>query len=131
MVYSDILGHLLNEIKQGQKTNKVFVKARRSGFIFLVLNKLVREGFIYGFTPDGLYDVKVFLKYNSTGKPIIFNLERVSKSSRRCFIKVHQLQNYLKPTDNSVFFLTTSKGILTNKEALLLNIGGEILFKIN
>ena len=85
----------------------------------------------FGFSPDGLYDVKVFLKYNSTGKPIIFNLERVSKSSRRCFIKVHQLQNYLKPTDNSVFFLTTSKGILTNKEALLLNIGGEILFKIN
>lgn len=131
MVFSDILGHALNAIKQGQKLQKKFVITKRSKFVLLVLNKLVQEGLIYGFTPEGSYLVKIFLKYNATGKPLIFNIERISKSSRRCFIKAYQVATYLKATDNGLFFLTTSYGILTNHEALQKGVGGEILFKVN
>ena len=131
MIFSDSLGHLLNEIKKGQNSRKIFIIARKSKFIINVLNKLVAEGFIFGFNIYNKYYVKVYLKYNVFGKPLIFNITRVSKISCRCFIRAYQVKKYLKPMDNCVFFLTTSVGIITNKEAILRKIGGEVLFKIN
>jgi len=131
MIFSDSLGHLLNEIKKGQKSKKTFIIAKKSKFIISVLNKLVTEGFIYGFNIYNKYYIKVYLKYNVLGKPIIFNINRISKISCRCFIRAYQVKKYLKPMDNCVFFLTTSVGIITNKEAIYYKIGGEVLFKIN
>jgi len=130
MVFCDNLGNVLNEIKKGQKERKLVVRGRKSKFINQVLLKLLDQGFIYGFAVVESHFIKIFLKYGLSGAPLIKDIKRVSKISRRVYVKVNDLQDLKSRADNSVFFLTTAQGILTDKEALQLNIGGEVLFQI-
>ena len=70
--------------------------------------------------------IKIALKYNPvTKKPAIENLERVSKPGLRKYASADNLPKVLNGLGVSV--LSTSKGVITDKEARELNVGGEVI----
>ena len=89
---------------------------------------LKSEGYIrnYKFVNDNKQGMlRVYLKYGPDQTHSIFGLERVSKPSRRVYVK----GNKIKPVLNGlgIVILSTSKGIMTDKSARRENIGGELL----
>jgi small subunit ribosomal protein S8 len=90
-----------------------------------------REGYIknYKFIKDNKQGVlRVFLKYDANDRHVIYGLERVSKPSRRVYVAKDQIRPVLNGLGVSV--LSTSRGILTDRQAKKENIGGEVLCNI-
>lgn len=84
--------------------------------------KFIEEG------PQGI--IKIALKYDSETKvPAIKNLERVSKPGLRKYAGAGNLPRVLNGLGISI--LSTSRGVMTDKEARLLNIGGEVLCHVS
>ncbi len=84
--------------------------------------KFIEEG------PQGV--IKIALKYDSETKvPAIKNLERVSKPGLRKYAGAGNLPRVLNGLGISI--LSTSRGVMTDKEARLLNIGGEVLCHVS
>ncbi len=69
--------------------------------------------------------LRLFLKYDSYGQPVIRELNRVSKPGLRKYAGHEQLPRVRNGL--GIAILTTSKGVMTDKEARKLNIGGEVL----
>jgi small subunit ribosomal protein S8 len=91
----------------------------------------MEEGFIrnYKFIKDKKQGIlRVYLKYDDEQTSAIFGLKRVSKPSRRVYVKGKDV----KPVLNGmgIAILSTSKGIMTDKKARAENVGGEILCNI-
>ena len=89
------------------------------------------EGFIknYKFLKDNKQGIlRVYLKYGQGDSNVIIGIERVSKPSRRVYVKSKDI----KPVLNGmgIAILSTSKGIMTDKRARNENAGGEILCNI-
>ena len=72
--------------------------------------------------------IKIALKYDSSNTPAITNLQRVSKPGLRKYIKPTDIRGTMNGLGISV--LSTSKGVMSDKEAKLKNVGGEVLFVI-
>jgi len=72
--------------------------------------------------------LRVYLKYAQGNVNAIYGLERVSKPSRRVYVKGKDIKPVLNGLGISI--LSTSRGILTDRQAREANVGGEILCKI-
>jgi small subunit ribosomal protein S8 len=68
--------------------------------------------------------VRVYLKYTS-GKPAIRNIKRVSKPGLRVYVKGKKIPSVLR--DRGIAIVSTSKGVITDKEAREQGIGGEVI----
>ena len=91
---------------------------------------LVDKGYIKNYTvisTDQLPFIRVELKYMQDGQHAIKEISRVSKPGRRVY-EGKDIKRYLGGLGISI--LSTSKGILTDKEAREQNVGGEVLFRI-
>ena len=90
---------------------------------------LKEEGFIKDFTVsnDDLVkkNIKIKLKYRQNGEPLINEIIRVSKSSKRIYVKKRKVPKPLRGFGISM--VSTSKGILSGREARLKNVGGELV----
>jgi small subunit ribosomal protein S8 len=89
---------------------------------------LYAQGFIKRFIliEDGLQGlVRIWLKYDSEGKPIINTIKRVSTPGRREYVDVGNLPRVRN--NLGVAILTTPKGVMTSQEAARNNVGGEVL----
>ena len=131
----DFIGDMLTRIRNGYQArlSAIFLHSLTPKYCIKILEVLQEEGYILGFQQfnDNITQkncIKVLLKYNDTGKSTIQNIFRISTSGRRIYISIEQLWK-IKGT-LGVFVLSTSKGILTDREARLLNLGGELLLGI-
>ncbi len=91
---------------------------------------LVEKGYIKDFTvitSEQFPFIRVQLKYTDDGSPAIKEITRVSKPGRRVY-KGKDLKKYLGGL--GLFIISTSKGVVTDKEAREQGIGGEVLFRI-
>jgi small subunit ribosomal protein S8 len=115
---------LFSSIRNNQGTRQLFVKNKNIKFCNNILKILICKGFINSYVLEGLH-VKIFLKYYND-KPVIFkNILLNSKSSFISYISLCKLnKNY------ELFLLSTSRGILTDKEAIFFKLGGFIICKI-
>jgi small subunit ribosomal protein S8 len=90
---------------------------------------LFEKGYIQGykFIDDGVQgSIKIALKYNPATKlPAMVSLERISRPGLRKYVKADSLPRVLNGL--GIAILSTSKGVMTDKEAKLLNVGGEVL----
>jgi small subunit ribosomal protein S8 len=92
---------------------------------------LKEEGYIrnFKFIKDNKQGIiRIYLKYDKNDRHAIFGLERISKPSRRVYVKGKDVKPVLNGMGVSV--LSTSRGILTDKQARQENLGGELLCKI-
>lgn len=131
-IMKDFLSDMLTRIRNGQRAglDAVYLHSHTPKMCKVVLKLLVEEGYIRGFSE---YDsnklinnkIKVFLKYKNNGAPVIEGLFRVSTPGRRIYVSTKILW---KPKTNiGLFIFSTPQGIMTDRDARLLNLGGEVL----
>lgn len=123
-----VLGDFLSCIRNGFMVSKLEVLVKKSKYILSILNVLLQDGYIRGYTivDNGII---VFLKYNK-GVSVISTLKLVSKPTKRIYMNFKELKKYSE--SNKICYITTSKGILNNKDFFLYKtgLGGEVLFYI-
>lgn len=128
---TDPIADFLTRIRNAQTAGHRRVDVPASKLKRAMAKILVDKGYIAKFIniDDGKQGViRMFLKYDSYGKPVIRDMKRVSKPGLRVYKgsdEVPRSQNGL-----GVVILSTSKGVMTDKEARKLKVGGEILCTI-
>ncbi len=131
MVMSDPIADMLTRIRNGGKAKLDSVEIPGSTIKVELAKVLKNQGYIknYKFVKDDKQGVlRVYLKYDANRSHAIYKLERISKPSRRVYVR----QKEVKPVFSGmgVAILSTSRGILTDKEARLQKVGGEVLCNI-
>ena len=124
---ADMLTRIRNAIKAGFDS----VDIPGSKLKTELARSLKTEGFIknYKYLKDGKQGIlRIYLKYGEGRSSIILGLERVSKPSRRVYVKSKEIKPVLNNMGISI--LSTSKGIMTDKQARKNKVGGEILCNV-
>lgn len=129
----DFISDMVTRIKNGQKVQLSSIKlnAFSPKYCLKILDILKEEGFIYGYflnEKENKQEIVVYLKYNNVGVPVIKNIFRVSTPGRRIYASTNML--WKPKTTTGVFIISTPKGLYTDRDARLLNLGGEILLGI-
>ncbi len=125
----DILGNFLTIIRNGIARSKTSVTAPYSQVKYELALILQEEGFIAGIEIMNDNDIvnkqlKIFLKYVNN-ESVIHEITRVSKPSRRVYANIAQIKPVIGGLGISV--LTTNKGLVTDKTAKKIRVGGEII----
>ncbi|MBF9251912.1 30S ribosomal protein S8 [Pontibacter sp. 172403-2] len=127
---SDPIADYLTRVRNAIKANHRVVEIPSSKIKKDITKVLYDKGYIQSYKFDDSASVqgaiKIALKYNpSTKQPAIVKLERVSKPGLRKYVGTDNLPRVINGL--GVAILSTSKGVMTEKEARGLNIGGEVL----
>ncbi|HOT45326.1 MAG TPA: 30S ribosomal protein S8 [Spirochaetota bacterium] len=129
---TDPIADMLTRIRNAVKAGHLIVDVPSSKMKVSIAKILKDEGFIKNFklNDDNRQKIlRIYLKYSEENQPAILNLTRVSKPGRRVYVKAEELA----PIYNNIgiWIISTSKGIITNKTAKKMNVGGEILCEIS
>jgi small subunit ribosomal protein S8 len=128
MVMTDPIADMLTRIRNANKMRHEKVEIPASKLKTQILTVLKKEGFITDFVvlKDGAQGkIVVTLKYTQTKERVIKGLKRISKPGLRVYAAVEELPRVLNGL--GIALISTSKGILTDREARLSKIGGEVL----
>ncbi len=131
MALSDPVADMLTRIRNAGRAKFESVNITGSNIKVEIAKVLKAQGFIknYKFIKDDKQGIlRVYLKYGEKQAHVILGLERVSKLSRRVYVKSRDIKPVLNGMGISI--ISTSKGIMTDKQARNENIGGEILCNI-
>ncbi|MGD9083125.1 MAG: 30S ribosomal protein S8 [Desulfobacterales bacterium] len=131
MAMSDPIADMLTRIRNAGKAKFNSIDIPGSKLKTELARVLKDEGFIrnYKFIKDNKQGIlRVYLKYDEEQSNAIIGLERVSKPSRRFYVKSKDIKPVLNGMGIAV--LSTSKGIMTDKQARSEKLGGEILCNI-
>ena len=131
MTMSDPIADMLTRIRNATRArfNSVDIPGSR---LKIDLAKILKdEGFVrnYKVIKDGKQGIlRIYLKYGADRESVIYEIKRISKPSRRVYVKSRDV----KPVMNGMglAILSTSKGVMTDKRARSENVGGEILCNI-
>lgn len=131
MSMTDPLGDMLARIRNGQRANKNAITSPASKLRANVLDVLKREGYIRGYSQTdvraGVTELTIELKYHE-GKPVITEISRVSKPGRRVYSKIADLPRVANGL--GICILSTPRGVMSDTEARVQNVGGEVLCKV-
>lgn len=113
-------------------TKLMFVSVPYSRTKCDILNVLQDEGYITGFDTKnlkpGIKEIEVALKYSREGTPAIKEITRVSKPGKRTYTSISDLRGYYNGM--GTYILSTSKGVLSDRDARSHNVGGEVICKV-
>jgi small subunit ribosomal protein S8 len=131
MSMSDPIADLLTQIRNANMGYKEKVEIPSSRMREGIVAILKREGFIRNYRiiehqRKGI--LRIYLKYGPNREHVITNLKRVSKPSLRIYSGVPQLPRVLGGL--GIAIISTPKGLLTDREARVANVGGEVLCEI-
>ncbi|MBY5923609.1 30S ribosomal protein S8 [Ferrimonas balearica] len=126
MSMQDPIADMLTRIRNGQAANKVAVTMPSSKLKVAIANVLKAEGYVADFAVSG--DVKptleVTLKYFQ-GKPVVDSIARASRPGLRIYKKKDELPTVMGGL--GIAIVSTSKGVMTDRAARNLGLGGEII----
>lgn len=127
----DPIANLLTMIRNAQRAKRLKVTVPYSTMNLLLVKTLQKEGFIGQYEKGGKKlnkSLEIILKYDSEGKGVISNIQRVSTPGRRWYMKASELtpvkQGY------GLRILSTPKGVMSDKEARKSRVGGEVLCEV-
>ncbi len=127
MQMSDVIADMLTRIRNANNAKHDTVDIPASNMKKAIADILVKEGYVKGYqiVEDGKQGIiRVALKYNGKEK-VIKGLRRVSKPGLRIYASCEDMPRVMNGL--GVAIVSTSKGIMTDKEARKNNIGGEVL----
>ena len=131
MTLVDPIGDMFTRIRNGQMRNLNSVLIPASKFRSKILEILKAEGYINSFFLESSENnkkvIKVNLKYFE-GTPVIKEIKRISKPGRRVYSKATSIPKVLNGLGLAI--LSTSKGVMSDSEAIKNNLGGEIICRI-
>lgn len=131
MSMSDPLADFLTRIRNAVRANFDTVEIPQSTLKVRVAEVLKKEGYItaYQLEQQGVQGtIKIELKYGPNREQVITGIRRVSKPGLRQYKKSQDVPNVMSGL--GVGILTTSKGVISDREARRLNVGGELLCEV-
>ncbi|HDM76264.1 MAG TPA: 30S ribosomal protein S8 [Deltaproteobacteria bacterium] len=131
MVITDPIADFLVRIKNAQKAGFEYVDIPASKMKLSIARVLKDEGYIsgYKFIKDKKQGVlRIVLKYDQNKTPVITGMKRISKPSRRVYVKCDKIPYILN--GYGIAILSTSKGIMQDREARKRRLGGELLCSV-
>ena len=132
MSMSDPIADFLTRIRNGLAAKKRWVDVPSSALKKRISLVLKEEKYINDFffiKNDGNKEtIRIFLKYDYNGDPVIENIKRVSKPGLRVYVAAGKAPRVLDGLGVSI--ISTSKGVLSNKKAKQLGVGGELLCEV-
>jgi small subunit ribosomal protein S8 len=132
MSASDPIADMLTRIRNAIRVNKTEVNIKASNICEGIAAVLKQEGYIEDFSriDDGKQGIlRVTLKYDQNGQAIISEIARTSKPGRRIYLSVDLLPHVLGGM--GVAIVSTSKGVMSDRNCRKDNIGGEILCTVS
>ncbi len=147
---TDPIADMLTRIRNAQMVKKSEVILPYSKLKFNILKLMARHGWIEGvskneplssgnnssklkktsknYIQERFASLHIKLKYRNSGEPYIISLKRISKPGRRVYVNKHEISSVLNGKGMAI--ISTSQGLLTDKEARQHQIGGEIICEI-
>ena len=131
MSMSDPIADFLTRIRNAHMASKHSVDIPSSNLKIRILYVLKEEKFIrdYFLVKDSKQNVlRVFLKYDNDSRPVIQGIKKISTPGCRRYVPSDKIPRVLNGMGISI--LSTSKGVVSNKKAEALNVGGEVLCQV-
>ncbi len=128
MSLSDPIADMLTRIRNGLRVRKDVVNVRASGICEGVAGVLKSEGYIEDCkrVEDGKQGLlRVYLRYGPDGEDVITELKRVSRPGRRVYRGVEDLPRPMGGL--GVAIVSTSRGVMSDRQCREANVGGEVL----
>lgn len=125
---TDPIADLLTRIRNANMVRHATVDIPASKTKKSIVDILQKEGFITGYemvTVDNHESIRVTLKYGQDKSRVITGIKRISKPGLKVYAKKNELPRVLGGL--GVAIVSTSKGIITDKEARKLQVGGEVI----
>ncbi|MHC4715559.1 MAG: 30S ribosomal protein S8 [Planctomycetota bacterium] len=128
MSLSDPIADMLTRVRNALRNKSEIVNVRASGVCAGVAQVLKDEGYIEDFKridddKQGL--IRIYLRYGPNGEQIVTELKRASRPGRRIYRGVDDLP---RPLDGlGVAIISTSRGVLSDRQCRKLKVGGEVL----
>jgi small subunit ribosomal protein S8 len=131
IVSTDPIADLLSRIRNATLTRQTSVVVPYAKIKYTILRVLVDAGWISDVSLQGTaprQDILISLKYDEDGKSIIRHIRRVSKPGRRIYVG----RSHLPVIENNfgMAVVSTSKGMMTNREARRRGLGGEVMCEV-
>lgn len=128
MAITDPIADMLTRIRNANRARHKEVEMPSSNLKLEIVKILKQEGYIKDYelvkgNKQGI--IKIQLKYEPSKKGVISVIKRVSKPGLRMFVKKGNITKVLNGMGISI--LSTSKGILTDKKAVEMGVGGELI----
>lgn len=127
MSMSDPIADMLTRIRNAQMVEKPSVSMPSSKLKVAIAQVLKDEGYVDSFAvlaSDGKPQLQISLKYYA-GKPVIEHIERVSRPGLRVYKGRHEIPNVKNGL--GVAIVTTPRGVMTDRKARQVGVGGEVL----
>ncbi len=125
---TDPIADMLTRIRNGNNAKHDSVDVPASNIKKELAQILTNEGFIKGFDviEDGKQGIiRIDLKYGKNSEKVISGIKRISKPGLKVYVKSNEIPRVLGGLGIAV--LSTSKGIMTDKDARKENVGGEVI----
>jgi len=126
MGMTDPIADLLTRIRNASAVRHEKVAVPASNLKLRIVNLLREEGFIRNFKvvkEDPQDQIVIYLKYTPENSPVITGIERISKPGKRTYVKESALPSVRSGL--GIAILSTSRGVLTDRQARALKVGGE------
>jgi len=128
MLILDPIADMLTRIRNANSNKHDSVLVPQSKTKLAIAEILKEEGYISSYKTvevDKVKMIEIALKYGPNGEKVIQGLKRISKPGLRIYTNAEQLPQVLNGL--GIAIVSTSKGIITDKNARKLNVGGEVL----
>jgi small subunit ribosomal protein S8 len=128
----DPIADLLTRIRNANRVGRRYVFVPKSKTGLGILNVLKDEGYIDSFDEieaQPISQVRIQLRYALSGQSVIHEIARVSKPGRRVYSSVEKLPKILDGLGITV--ISTSQGVMSDRKARELNVGGELLCTVS
>jgi small subunit ribosomal protein S8 len=129
---SDPIADMLTKIRNALRINKEQVSVKASNICESVAAVLKKEGYIKDF--DRIDDskqgiIRITLKYDEDGRPVISEIKRISKLGRRIYLPADKLPRVVGGL--GVAIISTSKGVMSDRSCRQAKVGGEIICTVS
>jgi len=128
MALSDPIADYLTIIRNGLHAKFKYVDVPASNIKRQITRILLSQGYIKRYIvidDDKQGIIRIWLKYDNSGKPVINTIKRVSTPGRREYVNSRNLPRV--KNNLGIAIITTPNGVMTSREALRHNVGGEVL----
>ena len=132
MGMTDPIADMLTRIRNANKVRFKSVDVLLSRINLNIAKVLKKSGYISGYDikkdTRGYQVLRIYLKYADTKKSVLTGIQRISKPGRRVYVRSEKIPKVLN--GYGIAILSTSRGVLTDKEASDAKVGGEILCNV-
>ena len=132
MGMTDPIADMLTRIRNANRGRFKSADVSMSRMNVRIADVLKKAGYISGYDAKkddgGREKLRIYLKYQDGKKSVITDIQRVSRPGRRIYVKGEKIPRVLNGYGTAI--LSTSRGILTDREAREMNVGGEILCNV-